>query len=90
MSKASKLDGCCIDYPAARREEVYDTYHGVKIHDPYRWMEDEPSEETQAWVRAQEAISERFFGKITQRRGTASAESWGRPVRRRPELGPTQ
>lgn len=39
--------------PPTRREEVTETLHGVKIVDPYRWLEDQNSPETRAWIEAQ-------------------------------------
>ena len=42
------VDVTWIKYPAAQRSDVTDTYHGVTVPDPYRWMEDEASDDTQA------------------------------------------
>jgi prolyl oligopeptidase len=42
-------------YPPARRAEVADDYHGTPVADPYRWLEDATSAETQAWVAEQNA-----------------------------------
>lgn len=43
--------------PATRRDDVHETLHGVDIVDPYRWLEDQESPETRAWITAQSAYT---------------------------------
>ncbi|HZZ28895.1 MAG TPA: prolyl oligopeptidase family serine peptidase [Pirellulales bacterium] len=54
-------------YPAARRGDQVDDYHGVKVADPYRWLEDVDSSETRAWVEAENRLTFGFLEKIPQR-----------------------
>ncbi|MEO6035487.1 MAG: S9 family peptidase, partial [Verrucomicrobiota bacterium] len=44
-----------------------DDYNGVKVADPYRWLEDDNSEATKAWVQAQNKITFEYLGKIPER-----------------------
>src|SRR5678815_5364865 len=40
-------------YPASRATDFKETLHGVELADPYRWLEDDKSPETRAWIDAQ-------------------------------------
>lgn len=53
--------------PATRVEPVTDTYHGQEIVDPYRWLEEDASEETREWVAAQNAYTRQLLDTLPQR-----------------------
>jgi prolyl oligopeptidase len=58
-----------IEYPATRRGDVVDDYHGAKVADPYRWLEDDvrQSSEVAAWVEAQNKVTFAHLEAIPQR-----------------------
>ncbi len=56
-----------MDYPHARRTDFSETLHGIEVPDPYRWMEDIDSEETTAWVQAQNELTQGYLAQIPQR-----------------------
>jgi prolyl oligopeptidase len=52
-----------LAYPQAKRGDQVDDYHGVKVADPYRWLEDTDSPETHNWVEAENKLT---FGYLDQ------------------------
>lgn len=56
-----------ISYPPARREDLVETLHGAPVADPYRWLEDDHSPETSAWVAAQNQLTNAFLERIPAR-----------------------
>ena len=53
-----------IKYPATHKDNTVDTYFGTKVPDPYRWLEDDRSAETAAWVKAQNEVTNDYLSKI--------------------------
>jgi len=56
-----------LDYPVTRKGDVVDTYFGTQVADPYRWLEDDRSEETEAWVKAQNQVTQSYLQNIPYR-----------------------
>ncbi len=56
-----------VAYPTTRRVDHVDLYHGVPVADPYRWLEDDTSGETEAWVAAQNVVTSRYLDRIPYR-----------------------
>ncbi len=54
-------------YPKTKKVDVVDDYHGTKVADPYRWLEEMDSKETKAWVKAQNEISEKYLSALPGR-----------------------
>ena len=50
-----------LRYPETRASEHVDTYHGIEVADPYRWLEDTDSDATAAWVKAQNQVTAASF-----------------------------
>lgn len=78
-----------IEYPATAKMDHTDTYHGVKVADPYRWLEDADSPETAAWVKAENKVTNAYFAEIPYRealrdrlRRLYDYPKYGIPVRR--------
>ena len=53
-----------LPYPDAERTEVVDNYFGTEVADPYRWLEDDRSEQTAAWVAAENAVTQNYLDQI--------------------------
>jgi prolyl oligopeptidase len=53
-----------LQYPVTRTVAQVDDYHGTRVSDPYRWLEDDNSPETKAWVEAQNKVTFAYLEKI--------------------------
>ncbi len=58
-----------IEYPESRRMDLLDLLHGVEVPDPYRWLEETDSEESQRWIAAQNRVTFDYLGRIPAREG---------------------
>lgn len=56
-----------INYPETKKIDHVDTYFGEKINDPYRWLEDDRSAETEAWVKTQNVVTYGYLEQIPYR-----------------------
>jgi prolyl oligopeptidase len=56
-----------IEYPVTRKGNVVDTIFGTPVPDPYRWLEDDKSDETAAWVKEQNALTFGYLDQIPYR-----------------------
>jgi len=66
ISCAALFSSCGFGAPAppeTRREELVETIHGVEVADPYRWLEDQSSAETRAWIDEQNAYAARVLAE---------------------------
>ncbi len=54
-------------YPVARLSDHVDVYHDVSVADPYRWLEDPDTPESQAWIAAQNEVTGKYLHALPQR-----------------------
>jgi prolyl oligopeptidase len=71
---AGLLVGCAtqqssvkLKYPKTAKTNVVDHYHGTEVADPYRWLEDDNSPQTKAWVEAQNKVTFAYLNEIPGR-----------------------
>ena len=70
-----------LPYPETARGEVVDDYFGTQVADPYRWLEDDNSEATAAWVEAENAVTQNYLSQIPFRSAIRErlTELWNYP-----------
>ena len=64
LMAAILFDACAPKVPVTRKDSTVDNYWGTEVADPYRWLEDDASEETAAWVEAQNKVTNYYLKKI--------------------------
>ena len=76
-------------YPPTAKDNVVDEYFGVKVEDPYRWLEDDTSARTASWVETQNNVTRAYLQDIPMRakilkrlKETANYEKAGMPFKR--------
>lgn len=78
-----------LTYPQTRKVDQIDDYHGTKVADPYRWLEDDNSPETKAWVEAENKVTFGYLEQIPERKKIErrltklwNYERWGLPEKK--------
>ncbi len=64
----SKKETIAVNYPNTKKVDAVDTYFDTEVKDPYRWLEDDRSPETEAWVKAQNKVTFGYLEKIPFRK----------------------
>ena len=64
VATAISMNAQKIQYPETRKGNTTDTYFGTTVPDPYRWLEDDRSEETAAWVKAENEVTFNYLEQI--------------------------
>jgi len=59
--------GDTLSYPDSKPGKTVDTLHDIKVPDPYRWLEDLNSDQTSAWVKAQNSLTDSYLDAIPGR-----------------------
>ena len=78
-----------IHYPTTPKDNTIDEYFGVKVADPYRWLENDTSKQTTEWVEAENAVTSAYLKTISLRpklqerlKQVSNYEKVGRPFKR--------
>ncbi len=74
------------EYPLTQRGDVVDNYFSVEVADPYRWLEDDNSEQTAQWVEEQIEFTEKYLSQVKSRDAIKRrlTELWNYPTQSAP------
>ena len=67
MFITANLQAQKIEYPKTKKVDQTDDYHGTIVADPYRWLENPDSEDSRAWIEAQNKITQAYLATIPER-----------------------
>lgn len=67
QEQSSNTSNSKMKYPETKALDVVDDYHGRKVKDPYRWLEDTESKETAEWIAAENKITQKYLQSIPAR-----------------------
>ena len=81
VAMMASISFCQLKYPDTKKVTQTDNYFGTKVSDPYRWLEDDKSDETAAWVTAENKITQDYLSKIPFREQVRKRleEMWNYP-----------
>lgn len=65
--ESKKNETITLNYPETKKVDTVTDYFGTEVKDPYRWLEDDRSEETESWVEAQNEVTFDYLEKIPYR-----------------------
>ena len=65
--ESKKNETIALNYPETKKVDTVTDYFGTEVKDPYRWLEDDRSEETESWVEAQNEVTFDYLEKIPYR-----------------------
>ena len=68
LLSSAQTSSSSLVYPEAKRGDQVDDYHGTKVADPYRWLEDTDSADTHAWVEAENKLTFSYLDQIPYRK----------------------
>ena len=60
----AQTDPISVTYPYTKKVDTIDRYFDTEVNDPYRWLEDDRSKETEAWVKAENKVTFDYLNKI--------------------------
>jgi prolyl oligopeptidase len=66
-TRAPSASVTALAYPAAERGDVVDDFHGTRVADPYRWLEDPDSAASRRWIEAENAVTQKYLADIPER-----------------------